>query len=123
MYKKIFVCSCNDIVRLPVTLFCQQLEQSLLLSKGKIAYNASACLSLCLTILNFVYRVRNAIKQGLYLLEGSSEEAEQEYVFGLTDCPSDDWQNQMEKIHMVITVLTIASILHHMRPATIVPSI
>ena len=106
-----------------MTLFCQQLEQSLLLSKGKIAYNASACLPLCLTILNFVYRVRNAIKQGLYLLEDSSEEAEQECVFGLTGCPSDDWQNQMEKIHMVITVSTISSTLHHMRPATGVSSI
>ena len=77
----------------------------------------------CLTSFNSVYRVTNAIKQGMYLLEDSSEEAEQECVFGLPDCASDGWQNQMEEIHMVCPVVTIASILHHMRPATGVSSI
>ncbi|XP_062514511.1 uncharacterized protein LOC134190103 [Corticium candelabrum] len=70
-----------------------------------------------------IERVTNAIKQGMYLLEDSSEEAEQECVFGLPDCASDGWQNQMEEIHMVCPVVTIASILHHMRPATGMSSI
>ena len=72
----------------------------------------------CLTSFNSMYRVRNAIKQGKYLLEDSIEEAEQECVFGLPDCPSDGWQNQTEEIHMVCPLVTIANILHHMRPAT-----
>ena len=58
----------------------------------------------------------------MYLPEHSSEDAEQGSVFGI-DCPSDGWQNQMEEIHMVCPVVTIANILHYTRPATAVSSI
>ena len=58
----------------------------------------------------------------MYLLEHSSEDAEQGSVFGI-DCPSDGWQNQMEEIHMVCPVVTVANILHYIRPATGMSSI
>ena len=52
----------------------------------------------------------------MYLLEHSSKDAEKRSAFGI-DCSSDGC-NQMEEIHMVCPVLTVANILHYIRPAT-----
>lgn len=75
-------------------------------------------------VTRFLYhRVKKAIEQGVYLRRDSAEVEKQGPGFGIADCPSDGWQDQLDDIHMACPVVTVAYILHHMRPATGVSSI